>query len=309
MDLDELRAFLAVVDSGSFAAAARTARFARATLTRRIEELESRAGTALFDRTKAGPRLTSAGEVLATEARGLLEHADRLLQTVRGRELQKKLTLEVIVPPGSPPALGIEFLSAVTSVLPMCRFLVRTSADPLTELRTRGDFALHVGASAEEGDHRATRLRDLPIQLVVSPSYLKKHGTPTSVEELSEHRVAIWNHPGAKQNSLPLVKGGEHSLAPFLVHDEVGLLREYAAAGHCIAYVANGDLDPRFEPKGELIPLLVDEVGEELGVWIIVSKSTHAGVAAALLPPVLKFMGALFATGERLKRRVPKSAK
>ncbi|MGB5311463.1 MAG: LysR family transcriptional regulator, partial [Polyangiales bacterium] len=48
MNLDELRAFVAVSETGSIVAAARSLNFARATLRRRLDELEARAGVPLL---------------------------------------------------------------------------------------------------------------------------------------------------------------------------------------------------------------------------------------------------------------------
>ncbi len=61
MNLDELRAFVAVAETGSIVAAARSLNFARATLRRRLDELEARAGLPLLYRTAQGVTLTEAG--------------------------------------------------------------------------------------------------------------------------------------------------------------------------------------------------------------------------------------------------------
>ena len=60
MDLDELRVFIAIVDRGSFAAAAKALRFPLATLRRRFDELEARMGVKLLERDHNGASPTSA---------------------------------------------------------------------------------------------------------------------------------------------------------------------------------------------------------------------------------------------------------
>lgn len=54
MDLEELRAFLAVADSGSFLTAAKTLRLSRATLRRRIDQLGGWCETQLCERGEYG---------------------------------------------------------------------------------------------------------------------------------------------------------------------------------------------------------------------------------------------------------------
>ena len=82
MDLEELRAFLAVADSGSFLTAAKTLRLSRATLRRRIDQLEARAGVLLVDRTRVGVMLTEAGSVLAARGRLMVQEAGGLIEDV-----------------------------------------------------------------------------------------------------------------------------------------------------------------------------------------------------------------------------------
>lgn len=65
MDLEELRAFLTVVDTGSFLAAADSLGVSRTTLRRRVGSLEARAGVTLLESTSQGAVLTEAGQLLA----------------------------------------------------------------------------------------------------------------------------------------------------------------------------------------------------------------------------------------------------
>ena len=85
MDLDDLRAFLAVLDAGSVSGAAAALGVPRSTLRRRLEELESRVGTPLWSRDQHGATPTAAGELLARQGRALLQAHEALLASVRAR--------------------------------------------------------------------------------------------------------------------------------------------------------------------------------------------------------------------------------
>ena len=61
VDLEDLRAFVAVADTGSFLAAANALKVPRATVRRRVQALEVRAGVALLDANPRGVVLTDAG--------------------------------------------------------------------------------------------------------------------------------------------------------------------------------------------------------------------------------------------------------
>ena len=73
MDLEELRSFLAVVETGSFLAAATNLGVARATLRRRVDALEARAGVPLLERTARGVTVTEAGSVLMARGRQVVK--------------------------------------------------------------------------------------------------------------------------------------------------------------------------------------------------------------------------------------------
>lgn len=83
INLDRLRTLLAVVDLGSFAAAAKALHLAPPTVTLHVAQLEARLGTRLLHRAPTGVTATSAGSLLIDKGRRLLAEADDLLQTVQ----------------------------------------------------------------------------------------------------------------------------------------------------------------------------------------------------------------------------------
>ena len=74
--LDALRAFTLAVDQGSLSAAARGLRRSSASITRAIDALEERVGTALLRRTTRSLKLTEPGERYLAVARRVLAELD-----------------------------------------------------------------------------------------------------------------------------------------------------------------------------------------------------------------------------------------
>ncbi|MFM2370456.1 MAG: hypothetical protein RIS85_178, partial [Pseudomonadota bacterium] len=74
MDFDErqLRAFLAIAETGSLGRAARVANLTQPSLSRLVKGMEDRLGHPLFDRGGKGMALTAAGDLLATHARHIV---------------------------------------------------------------------------------------------------------------------------------------------------------------------------------------------------------------------------------------------
>ncbi len=100
---DQLRVFLAVVDAGSFTAAARRLGRATSVVSYAITNLETQLGVALFDRTHAKtPELTEAGRAVLVEARNVANGMDGLRAKVKGLleglEPEVHLALDVMLP-------------------------------------------------------------------------------------------------------------------------------------------------------------------------------------------------------------------
>lgn len=76
MELEQLRLFLAVADSGGFSRAARRLYISHSTVSRAVSSLEEELGVRLFERTNRTVGLTDAGELLLSEARGIVSAAD-----------------------------------------------------------------------------------------------------------------------------------------------------------------------------------------------------------------------------------------
>jgi LysR family transcriptional regulator, nitrogen assimilation regulatory protein len=75
MELEQLRAFLTVAESGTFSRAAIRLSTTQPVLSRKVKVLEDELGSELFHRTGHGVVLTEAGKLLEKYARGLLETA------------------------------------------------------------------------------------------------------------------------------------------------------------------------------------------------------------------------------------------
>lgn len=87
MDIRRLRLFLAVVDSGSFTAAAEAEHVAQPAVSLAVRELEAEVGAPLLVRSRRGATLTAAGEALVPPARQALRdiaHAAEAVAAVTG---------------------------------------------------------------------------------------------------------------------------------------------------------------------------------------------------------------------------------
>jgi DNA-binding transcriptional LysR family regulator len=109
VDLADLRAFAAVVELGSFHAAADTLHLSQPALTRRVQKLEGALGVLLIDRSTRQLRLTPVGREFYFKTRRTLDELDAAVMGVR--ELAERATGEVTL--GAVPTATYYFLPRV----------------------------------------------------------------------------------------------------------------------------------------------------------------------------------------------------
>lgn len=76
MDIQQLKYFLTVVETGTFTAAADKCHVSQPSLSLLIAKLENEAGGSLFDRGRSGARLTARGQSLLPHAREILHEVE-----------------------------------------------------------------------------------------------------------------------------------------------------------------------------------------------------------------------------------------
>jgi DNA-binding transcriptional LysR family regulator len=84
VSLDQLRAFIAAVDQGSFSAGARKLHRAQSAVSELVSNLEAQIGVVLFDRSERYPKLTPAGVLLVADARSIVANVDLLKARAKG---------------------------------------------------------------------------------------------------------------------------------------------------------------------------------------------------------------------------------
>jgi DNA-binding transcriptional LysR family regulator len=99
VSLDQLRAFIAAVDAGSFSAGARKLHRAQSAVSELVSNLEAQLSVVLFDRSERYPKLTAAGVQLIADARSVVANVDLLKARAKGisRGLESELSVVVDV--------------------------------------------------------------------------------------------------------------------------------------------------------------------------------------------------------------------
>lgn len=268
VDLEALRAFLAVVESGSFVSAATLLRSSRASVRRRVDELEASVGTALLSRSEQGATPTRAGELLAKRGRDILRETSSIVASVR-EVASSAGTLRVALPVGLPPKLLSLCFASVRAAQPSLRLHIRFAEDPVALLLHDIDVAMTFGDAPTEGPWVTRVVVRVPQRLLASPAYLASRGTPRTLDDLTRHELLVWDGPERVASSLPLRGGGTVGVTPLVVSSDLHALRVLASDGLGIAYVVDGGLPVDVAAGAELVPVLDDLVGRERALRVV----------------------------------------
>jgi DNA-binding transcriptional LysR family regulator len=290
VDLEALRAFLAVVETGSFLAAANQLRWSRATLRRRVDELEVFAGVLLLHRSEQGATATAAGELLARRGRVILSQSTALLSSVREVGAAPSSMVRVALPVGMPPRL-LALLYAMIRATHGMAMHVRTVEDPLALLRHDVDMVFSFGDEPLEGSWVSQEVVRVEEHLVATPSYLAAHGTPSSVEELLRHDILMWEGPEKAGPRLPLRRGGDVAISPKLTGSDIHTLRHCAGEDLGILFGPDAVFPDGMAPGPDLVPVLDELVGRQRVLRLVYPASLpDSGRLTEVLALVRSFM-------------------
>lgn len=186
--ISTMATFLAVVDTGGFASAARRLQVSPSVVTRAVSELEARLGVRLLVRTTRFVRVTEAGRSYAEDCRRLLAELDAADAAVAGTHAAPsgRLTLTAPVNFGRMYVLPVvyAYLARFTQVDMNCWFV-----DRVVNLVDEGiDLAVRIG-DLPDSSLQAVPVGQVRQVLCAAPEYLAQHGTPQRPEDLVQHAL------------------------------------------------------------------------------------------------------------------------
>lgn len=283
MQLDQLRAFLAVIDHGSLLVAADALGQPRSTIRARLEALEATLGAPLFARTRTGAAPTAAALALAPEARAILNRLDALptLLTEATEEATGDIHLRAAI--GFPPELVTLFVAEARRRHPELRLRGSYAEDPLARLPDDVDLVVHFGPSMPRGPYRTSVVARVAERLLASPVYLAERGRPRTVAELAEHTLLSWQPPGETGQAWPTREGPSIQVDPVVVSPDPHHVRMLVAMGLGIALLPTASVPTSVMPE-DLEEVLPDAIGRESVVRIVIpeSRASHPRVRAAV---------------------------
>lgn len=273
--LDGMRTFVAVVNAGSFTAAAERLGLSPALVSKYIGQLENRLGVRLLHRTTRRLSLTEVGRAYHERCSQLLESFDELEAAVQARHASPRGILRI----SAPEIFGEQYLTPALGAFlqqePLITLDLRLS-DRFVDLLEEGlDLAIRMG-ELPDSQLVAQRLGSSRLVTCAAPAYLAHAGTPAHPQALLEHCCILDSNLRSTPH-WPFREGETRfsmRVAGRITVNSARAARQAALAGLGVAlcpdYVIAEDLR-----QGHLQPLLADYAPTAFGIYAVYPHSRH----------------------------------
>ena len=282
MDIEELRTFVEVADTGGVSPAARRLGVAKSIVSRRLLRLEADLGVQLLARTTRGAALTEAGTLFR-------DHAARVCAEIDAAR-------DALLPAGdlcgrlrvaAPLSFGPTHLAGVLADMARRHpqlHIDSTYTDRFVDLIAEGyDCAIRIGY-LPDSNLVARRVGPIYGKFVASPDYIAAHGAPRTPEDLASHQALMQG-----TEAWQFKDGGKtHTIRPqgrFKADNGTALVAA-AVAGLGIARVPDG-LTDAYVASGALVPVLTDYPPPPAGVYVVRPPGQHPSRKIRVLTELL----------------------
>jgi DNA-binding transcriptional LysR family regulator len=288
--LSDVEAFLAVVERGSFTAAAVALSTTPSVLSRAVARLETRLGNQLLRRTTRRLGLTEAGRAYFEQARAAFALLDEAERDAQGAEGTLKGRVRISVPTTYGHYRLPPLLAAFTQRHPDVRVELNITNRNVDLVAEGFDLAIRLGHLPDSG-LVARKLEDAALCLVAAPDYLRREGVPASLDDLQRYACLPFVMPSTGRIAPWLFKDGEADIewlaAPFVtVSDDV--LGVVSLARHGVGICQSYEFIVReWIQRGDLVELLPQLRGRSRPFSVVYAPHRRQSVATRALIELL----------------------
>ncbi|WP_434597526.1 LysR family transcriptional regulator [Pseudomonas sp. R4-83] len=196
LQLGSIELFCLAAEAGSFTAAAQLAGVTPAAVSRSILRLEQRLGSRLFARTTRSIRLTEAGRNFFLQCSQALTQLVEAQQEVMGAQTTPSGLLRISLPTTYGHHRILPLLPKFRALYPQVSVDIHLGNRNIDFVGEGYDLAIRVRAQPDSS-MIARLLEDAKLVVVASPNYLRKAGTPHTLEDLVQHDCIQFELPSS----------------------------------------------------------------------------------------------------------------
>lgn len=257
--LEDMQAFVRVVEAGSISHAADQLGVTKSAVSRRLSELEARLGTTLLKRTTRSSSLTDAGQRYYERSLIVIDDVAELNAITAGNDNALSGTLRL----AAPLSFGLSHLSPAIDIFarkhPDLTIRINFSDRQIDLVQEGVDLAFRI-AELKDSSLKARKITSIKLMLCASPDYLKRQGSPQTPENLKKHQLLNYDSSGSVLPWRLLdSKGQEHIVHPEakIIANNGDFLRDMSIAGHGI-FISPTFISWEALAKGKLVQVLPD---------------------------------------------------
>ncbi|MFF7707863.1 LysR substrate-binding domain-containing protein [Pseudomonas sp. NPDC007930] len=259
--LDEMQAFVAVVETGSITAAAERIGLTISATSRTLARLEDKLATTLLRRTTRRLELTEEGAAFLASAQGILAAVGQAEEQMAARRLRPVGRLRVDAATPFMLHVLVPLAESFRQQYPEVQLELHSNEGIVDLIEQRTDVAFRIGALKDSTLH-ARPLGSSRIRLLASPAYLAHHGTPADAAALAGHSLLGFSQPESL-NQWPLrgADGTPLHITPSVASSSGETLRHLALAGNGIVCLSDF-MTAADREAGQLLEVLAEQVLE-----------------------------------------------
>jgi len=267
--IEDLRLFVQVVESGSISKAATNLGIAKSAVSRRLSLLEARYGARLIDRVPGVWMVTETGHELLQRAVRVVSEVDEIEEDFVNASADLTGPLAISVPRD----FGITFLNKALiefkTRYPEIQLAVDFDDRTVDLARENYDFSIRITPALGSGVS-GERIGTVKHRLFASPEYIRTHATPRTLEDLYQHpllhfrtaRRAVWDFVTDKGKPQPF------EFHPFLNSNSGVFLLEATLNGLGISRLPDF-VTSEAQAKGLLVPVLTGITIPDSGIYLV----------------------------------------
>lgn len=280
--LSSLRAFVKVVELGSFSEAGRQLRLSRSAISKYVSDLEQELGVQLLNRTTRHASPNENGQAYFERALGILAELDAADRAVAQLQVTPRGLLRVNAPMSFGtlqlgPALA-DFM-ALYHELQIQLVLNDEQVDPV---QGGYDVTLRI-ADLESSSLTARKIVAIDRVICASPSYLDQHGVPKHPGDLRSHALLTYGFLLTGNQWKLTGRDGEHWIQPewTLCANNAEVLRDAAIKGRGVALLPTFITGASLR-EGTLRSFLDDYNAPPLALYALYPPTRHLAVKVRL---------------------------
>ncbi|HHP0478953.1 LysR family transcriptional regulator [Vibrio campbellii] len=286
--LSAMRAFVRVVQTGSFSATGREMNTSQTTISKKVAALEKKIGVKLLARSSRDHALTPAGAKYYQTCVDILGELDEAEAEARSEVASPQGTIRISAPVAFGRILLAPIMAEFFQRYPDIKMDLQLS-DQHTDLISDGiDVAIRA-KQLEDSTLIARHLFDNPMLVLAAPSYLQQRGEPKAPEDLKQHNclvysrmkdINVWSFTKQNQKYAVAVNGNFQS-------DNGDVLLEVALTGMGIVILPIWMVEHHLQ-EGRLTQLMSDYTGQNLPFNAVYLQSRYTPLKVRCLIDYLK---------------------